>query len=82
MSRERYRLGPGEGYRGIPAPPPRPAGETTRAAALSALRDLIAHRGPRCTCTHGSHVHRHRDPSAAHCGIRDCGCTAYRKASP
>lgn len=78
--RERYWLGPSDDYTGIPAAPPKPASETTRAAALRVLRQALAHTGQPCHCGHGSHTHRHRDPNAAHCGV--CQCTAYRKASP
>ncbi len=80
-----HRVGPPPGWRPPKAAPPKPADESTRAAALRALRQALAHRGPACQkpdCGHGSHVHRHRDPSASHCGVRDCTCTAYRKASP
>ncbi|MCK9929456.1 hypothetical protein MXD62_20110 [Frankia sp. Mgl5] len=80
MSDEKFRMGPPAGYVPPAAPPPEPADERTRAAALRALRQALAHRGPACQCRHGSHVHRHRNPSASHCGIRDCDCTSYRKA--
>lgn len=82
MSGSEHQMGPGPGYTGLPAAPPRPADERTRDAALRRLRDLLAPLGPTCTrpdCGHGSHVHRHRNPGAAHCGIRDCGCTAYTR---
>ncbi|MCK9929359.1 hypothetical protein MXD62_19605 [Frankia sp. Mgl5] len=82
--RDEHQMGPPPGYVPRKLPPPPPADERTRDAALRRLRDLLAPLGTRCGregCDHSTTVHRHRNPSAAHCGVRDCGCTSYQGAN-